>query len=148
MQGVFQADRRPIFEIVPGKSIGPLRLGMFKKEITEICEEAGLRTDLPILKGGVNLEFDETNRTVSIEVPVGFSAARLSIAGKELKSFYNDEVRNLLAEIIPLPEDWTEPKEFGIAIFHWEFGDPDVFSFMVFLPGYRFRSTPGNPPKT
>jgi hypothetical protein len=147
MQDVSDRDRQPVFEIVPGKSIGPLRLGMSRREITEICREAGLQVDLPIFKRGVNLEFDEADQIVSIEVPAGLNQVRLSIAGKELKSFYNDEVRTLLAEIIPLPGDWTEPEESGIAIFHWEFGDPDVFSFMVFLPGHRFRSTPKGRPK-
>jgi len=147
MLDVSDRDRQPVFEIVPGTSIGPLRLGMPRREITEICREAGLHVDLPIFKGGVNLEFDEADQTVSIEVPAGSNQVRLSIAGKELKSFYNDEVRTLLGEIIPLPEDWTEPEESGIAIFHWEFGDPDVFSFMVFLPGHRFRSNPKDTPK-
>ena len=147
MLDVSDRDRQPVFEIVPGKSIGPLCLGMSRREIAEICSESGLQVGLPIFKGGVNLDFDEADQTVRIEVPAGLNQVRLSIAGKELKSFYNDEVRNLLAEIIPLPANWTEPEESGIAIFHWEFGDPDVFSFMVFLPGHRCRSTPKDTPK-
>jgi len=128
------AERHPVFEIVPGKSIGPFHLGMTRAQIETISHQIGVPSDVGAMHHGMYVSFDRHDRAVKIEVPADFGLFRLAMAGEELKSFYNDYVRSLLARIVSLPSDWTNPV--GITVYHWEARDPDVFSFMVYLPGW------------
>ena len=137
MPGSSDGNEKPIFEIVPGKSIGPFHLGMPEAQVSQICREIGIRRDLHLVQGGMRFSFED-DKAVSIEVPAEFEPARLALAGAELKSLFNEDVRALLAKIVPLSDKWTEPEGAGIAIFHWEMTDREVFSFLVFLPGHRY----------
>jgi hypothetical protein len=40
-----------------------------------------------------------------------------------------------------LGPEWTDLP--GLAVFHWEATDDDVFSFMVYAPGHRFSREAG-----
>jgi hypothetical protein len=72
-----------LFEIVPGNSIGPFRLRMTRAEISTICEQNSVPSDLSILKGGMSFDFDERERVVRIEVAAEFKMGRLTIRGKK-----------------------------------------------------------------
>jgi hypothetical protein len=128
------AEGHQVFEIVPGKSIGPFHLGMTRAQIEEISHKIGVPSDVGPIHDGMYATFDRHGRAVKIEAPAHFGLIRLAIAGEELKSTDNGYVRSLLARFNTLPSDWTNPA--GITIFHWEMLDPDVFSFMVYLPGW------------
>lgn len=138
-----------VFEIVPGKSIGPFHLGMTSAEIDEVSRQTGIRTDTGPVRGAMLVEFDRHDRAVRITTAAEIPSVRYAIAGEELKSLFNEHVRSALAKIAPLPNpvhnnidwNWTEPPDSGIVVFHWEMGDKEVFAFMVFSPGHRFPET-------
>ena len=62
----------------------------------------------------------------------------LSLAGEALTDTSNGNVRRLLGSMIELGHDWTELE--GLAVFHWEATDEEVFSFMVYAPDHRFST--------
>jgi hypothetical protein len=135
MSSANDKERNLVFEIVPGESIGPFRLGMTRAQIEELSRQTGVRTDIAVFHGGMVVDFDRDDRAVRIQVPADFGAIRLAIAGEELKYLYNSYVLGLLARIITLPSDRREPTHAGIEILHWDGGELTVFAFEVSLPG-------------
>jgi hypothetical protein len=124
---------RPPFEIRPGEGIGPFRLGLTEQEIATICARQGLQNG-GVFRSGLSIEF-EHGRAVRIDV--GWDVG-VSIGGVPLTDPSDDNVRRLLAGVAAVGEDWTELD--GLAVSHWEFGDRNVFSFLVYAPGHRFTA--------
>jgi hypothetical protein len=129
-----QIPSHPPFEIVPGVGIGPFLLAMTEEEIGELCRQHGLRNE-GVLRGGLSVQFKE-GRAVRIDVGCDVG---LSLAGEPLIDDSDDNVRRLLATLAPPGQYWTEMD--GLVATHWEFGDREVFSFMVYAPGHRFTTT-------
>lgn len=132
----------PVFDIVPGRSVGPILLGASRAAVDARLAQLKLEADT-LEKSGWRIVFDAKDQVVAIEIWGGFSHARLALGGSVLESLRDDVVRAHLRKAIPaLPADadWTAPPASGLAIFHFESADTEVFSFRVFSPGHRFDS--------
>jgi len=124
--------------------VGPLRLGMTKEEVERVCQEHRIGHSGATGPDGLQVDF-HAGRATRIEILAEYPFARLSLAGQVLPDVSDETIRRLLAKIIPLPGNWTEPEASGLAVFHWELSDTFVFSFRLFLPGYRTIREDGTP---
>jgi hypothetical protein len=104
---------------------------MTEEEIDGLCRQYGLRNE-GVFRGGLSVQFEE-GRAVRIDVAWDVG---VSLAGEPLTDNSDHNVRRLLATLAPPGEDWTEMD--GLTVLHWESGDRNVFSFLVYAPGHRF----------
>ncbi|MFO0987300.1 MAG: hypothetical protein U1F37_08010 [Alphaproteobacteria bacterium] len=122
--------KHPPFEIVPGRAIGPFRLGMTVAEVEALCREYGLE-NLGVMVGGFGVDFRDGRA-----VEIAFEATHpLSLGGAEIASAQDEHVRRLVERVAPGAEDWTNIA--GLRVLHYELADGFVFAFLVFGPATR-----------
>jgi hypothetical protein len=110
---------------------------MTEEEIDGLCRQYDLRNE-GVFRGGLSVEFEEER---AVRIGVAWDVG-VSLAGEPITDNSDDNVRRLLATLAPPGEDWTEMD--GLAVFHWESGDRNVFSFLVYAPGHRFADRAGS----
>lgn len=128
-------------EVIPGKSIGPFRLGMTAQDV-----ESALRAFAPertLWDLGIVVHFAETGepgveaRCSRISVCVVGNSGDVVLFGRRVNEIDRDEAASLLASSgFPLRRSYSycEIEKIGIQAFRWESSDDWIYAFDVVPP--------------
>lgn len=144
-----------LYEIIPGESVGPFRLGMIREDIEGLnilpmeTFKYGLGAEFTAI--GVTVYYDESGRCAKIEARVfGESTARFILAGQSVNNISEEEVeaifRSISPEIRSVSGGFDLPAA-GLRTFKWEDSDDFLYSILVKPPeGRRVQSDSTAPP--
>jgi hypothetical protein len=135
------------YEIVPGESIGPFRLGMTREDVEglnihpmELFEDG---SGAAFTLVGVRVYYDESGRCKKIEARVFGSdkgAARFTLAGHDVDNVSDREAKELFRSISPdirsFYGGFALPSA-GLRAVKWENSDDFIFAIVVERPRER-----------
>lgn len=141
---------RYTLEIVPGKSIGPFRLGMTIQEINDAMrsltsepltlEDLGMRADFP--KGETPEDHKRCNR---LEIRVVNNDHTLLLLGQPVNDISNADADSLFSSISPAMRRsyaCLSLEEAGIEAIRWEHSDDWIYCFFVIPPAAPSKDAP------
>jgi hypothetical protein len=137
-------------EIVPGKAIGPFRLGMTQQEIDEALRSLSL--DAPTLEDlGAIASFpkeetpDDQKRCNRLEIRVVNNDHTLRLLGQPVNDISNSDADCLLSSISPdVRRSYAclSLEEAGIEAIRWEHSDDWIYCFFVIPPTAPSKDEP------
>lgn len=137
-------------EIVPGKSIGPFRLGMTLQEIEEALRS--LSPDAPTLEDlGIRTDFpkedtpDNQKRCNRLEIRVVNNDHTLLLHGQPVNDISNSDADSLFSSISPdVRRSYAclSLEEAGIEAIRWEHSDDWIYCFFVIPPAAPSKDAP------
>jgi hypothetical protein len=130
------------YEIIPGTSIGPFRLGMRRDEIAALnvrpMEPHHDHLGAEYADVGVNLRYDESGRCRHLEARVmGSGTATFLLAGRVVNGVSAreaDEILHSLSPDVTYSYGCIDLDPMGISAVRWERTDDDIYCFMVDPP--------------
>jgi len=133
---------RCTLEIIPGKSIGPFRLGMTQQEIEEalrsMSPDASTLEDLGIIASFPKEETsDGTKRCNRLEIRVVNNDHTLLLLGQPVNDINNADAACLLSSISPdVRRSYAclSLEEAGIEAIRWEHSDEWIYCFFIIPP--------------
>lgn len=130
------------YEIIPGESIGPFRLGMTREEVEKLNihpiemfrDSSG--ADFPSV--GVKVHYDESGKCTGIEARVfGFGTAIFALAGRVVNDLSDRDARELFRSIssdIRFFYGCFDLPSVGLRAVEWESSDDFIYAILVELP--------------
>lgn len=144
-----------LYEILPGESVGPFRLGMSREDVEGLnilpmeTFKDGLGAEFTAI--GVKVYYDESGRCTRIEARVfGEGMAGFVLAGRSVNNISEKDAekifRSISPEIRPVPGGFDLPAA-GLRTFKWEDSDDFLYSILVKPPeGRAIQSDSTAPP--
>jgi hypothetical protein len=149
----FERQEPPVkhtLEIVPGKSIGPFRLGMTMQEIEEalrsLSSEPLTLDDLGVIASFPKEEAPDGQKHCNqLEIRVFKNDHTVLLLGQPVNGISNTEAADLLSSISPNVRHsyaCLSVTEAGIEAIRWEHSDASIYCFFVIPPATPDKNDP------
>ena len=135
------------YEIIPGESIGPFKLGMSRAEIENLnirpMEEFKDRSGVEFPTLGVKVHYDESGQCKQIEAcvfSVSADMAGFTLAGRLVNDISEHDAKELFRSIssnIRFFYGGFELPSAGLKALKWENSDDFIYAILVELPHER-----------